>query len=76
MKHKKPHYDPGEIIENAERNKIMTQKFISERLPAEPSKESDEFLEIAKSVNFERNQLPQIKLPKTNESEMTSQSML
>ena len=54
----------------------MTQKFISERLPAEPSKESDEILEIAKSVNIERNQLPQIKLPKANESEMTSQSML
>ena len=50
----------------------MTQKFISERLPAEPSKEGDDFLEIAKSVNIERNQLPQIKLPKANESEMTS----
>ena len=33
-------------------------------------------MEIAKSVNIDRNQLPQIKVPKGNESEVTSHSML
>ena len=54
----------------------MTQKFIQQRILAPSQGEKEEFAEITKSVNFDRNQLPQIKLPKANESEIISQSML